>query len=219
MSNQIEQFLHKPIRPYIVTQKFGSMGACVDVATGFKVVNSVNGKCPAGYRSLYGPGGHGGLDLQAKRGTPIYASQNGWVFAIQTEPAFGVEVSIITDAKYYFRETDSFEYAKYRNCHMLGINVKKGQKIMTGDLLGWVDSTGLSSGDHDHIDLKPVAKNSEGEYYNILQNNGTFGAVDPEPYMSELYALDVRGMLSALSKIREQLAALADAIAEYLRRR
>ena len=161
-------------------------------------MSKVNGVCPSGYEELYpllGMKGHTGIDLGATRGQPIYASQDGFVYEIATEPERGMGVDVITNERFDMGGT---HYAKYRNWHMLSLNVLKGQKVRVGDLLGYADNTGFSSGDHDHFELKPVEKDSNGNWYNVFQDNGYFGSIDPEPFWNGLYAVDQASLILRL---------------------
>lgn len=93
------------------------------------------------------------------------------------------------------------------------MDVELGDRVETGDFLGYCDSTGYSTGDHLHFELKPVGFKN-GKMYNLLQNNGWYGSVDPAPYMHERFALDTKNTLRTL---RERVAQLTDLLADKLR--
>ena len=82
---------------------------------------------------------HSGLDFAVGRGTPVKA------------PADGV-VTIVGD--YFFNgKTVFIDHGQgfvTMYCHLDGIDVKKGQQIKRGDVLGRVGSTGRSTGPHLH---------------------------------------------------------------------
>jgi murein DD-endopeptidase MepM/ murein hydrolase activator NlpD len=150
--------------------------------------------------------GHNGIDIPAPRWTPVYAAQSGRVDEVCTEEARGLGVGVRTcapDGRWY----------RHRYWHFIALDVESGDEVKTGDLLGMVDSTGYSSGDHLHFELKEVDK--DGRVLN--QDNGYFGAVDPVPFMEDSYALDIKGVVSTIKLIREKLAILADQIADFLR--
>lgn len=87
---------------------------------------------------------HTGVDLDAARGTPIYASMDGTVTkarAIGYNGGYGKHV-VIADSTYLTR------YA-----HMDRINVSAGQSVHKGDLIGWVGTTGNSTGYHLHFEV------------------------------------------------------------------
>lgn len=201
--------LYYPLKPHVVGQGFGQSEACCEDNGVYpigkrKVVGKVNGVCPAGYIELYPllgmVKGHTGVDLGARRGQKIYASQDGVVDFISTEPERGMGVDVVTDIRYDMGGNGP-HYAKYRNWHMKSVNVVKGQKVKAGDLLGEADSTGLSAGDHDHFELKPVEQNSDGSFYNVFQENGWFGAIDPAPYWNGYSAQDAQGVIAIYLKI------------------
>jgi murein DD-endopeptidase MepM/ murein hydrolase activator NlpD len=207
--------LFYPLKPFIVGQKFGQSDACcenkifIPIAKR-KVVGKRNGVCPAGFVELYpllGMKGHTGIDLYAKNGQKIYASQDGTVIDISTEFERGLGVDVVTDLRYDMGEHGT-HYAKYRNWHMKSINVVKGQKVKAGDILGEADNTGLSSGDHDHFELKPVEMADNGMFYNTEQNNGYFGSIDPLPYFNEYHAEDSVVVVDILTKLKNALKQL-----------
>ena len=186
--------LYYPIKPFIKYQNFGDNDACSQISTlplaKRKIVAKKDGICPVGYEELYpllGMKGHTGIDMFGGRGYPVYyCGPTGFVEEVQTEVERGLGVGIITNDKF---EMEGGEYhAKTRYWHLMSYNVVKGQTVQTGDFIGLANSTGLSSGDHLHFELKPNIKNSMGVWYNVFQDNGYYGSVNPEPYFNKLYA-------------------------------
>jgi murein DD-endopeptidase MepM/ murein hydrolase activator NlpD len=87
---------------------------------------------------------HEGIDIAARRGTPVIAARSGHViYATNRIRGYGKMV-IIRHA-----DTYSTVYA-----HLSKINVKKGQFISRGDLLGLVGRTGHATGNHLHFEVR-----------------------------------------------------------------
>ena len=92
---------------------------------------------------------HNGLDFAAATGTPIYATGDGTVKLAGMNAGFGNVVVI--------RHGNGYEtlYA-----HMSRIKTRNGKSVKRGDLIGYVGSTGLSTGPHLHYEIhkdgKPV---------------------------------------------------------------
>ena len=86
---------------------------------------------------------HRGMDFTAPRGTPIYASGDGKVTrADNNSSGFGKHIRI--DHSYGYMSL----YA-----HLSKYNVKRGQKVKRGDLIGFVGSTGRSEAPHLHYEV------------------------------------------------------------------
>lgn len=204
----MSKFLTQPLSPFIITQKHGEDKACVSNDNKIVVTKEQSATCPSGFRSLYGNMlGHQGLDLFAKRWQPIYAAATGKVIVVSTEPAAGLGLEILTLA--------GGTYFKHRYWHLIALDVHQGDEVKCGDFIGYADSTGYSSGDHLHFDLKEC-----DEFGNTLNHdNGYLGAVDPEPYMSEIFALDAKMIENTLDGVREKLAILVDSVSDFLRKR
>ncbi|WP_298736656.1 peptidoglycan DD-metalloendopeptidase family protein [uncultured Chitinophaga sp.] len=91
---------------------------------------------------------HAGLDFTAPSGTPIYATGDGVV-----------EEASLSDVGYGNHVVVRHGYGyKTLYGHMLRTKVKNGQAVKRGDVLGWVGSTGKSTGPHCHYE---VMKNGE----------------------------------------------------------
>lgn len=85
---------------------------------------------------------HQGVDLAAPEGTPIYASRTGVVTAATFGKAAGYYVSI--------NHGDGFSSIYM---HMTNYVVKKGQAVSAGQVIGYVGSTGVSTGPHLHFGI------------------------------------------------------------------
>ena len=86
---------------------------------------------------------HWGMDFTSPRGTPIYASGDGEVArADNSASGFGKHIRI--DHGYGYLTI----YA-----HLSQYNVKKGQSVKRGDLIGFVGSTGRSQAPHLHYEV------------------------------------------------------------------
>ncbi|MCA0903325.1 M23 family metallopeptidase [Qipengyuania aquimaris] len=101
--------------------------------------------------------GHKGVDLAAPTGTPIYATADGVVSKAERFSSYGKFVSIEHGAR-----------IQTRYAHMSRIAVSDGARVKKGDLIGYVGSTGRSTGPHLHYEVR-----IDGE------------AVNPVPYMVE----------------------------------
>ena len=93
---------------------------------------------------VYGtPKMHKGLDFTAPQGTPIYATGDGTVeLAGQTGDGFGNHVVI----------NHGYGYETLYG-HMYKVKVRAGQKVKRGEVIGWVGSTGKSTGPHCHYEV------------------------------------------------------------------
>ena len=98
-----------------------------------------------GYRihPIYGiPKMHNGLDFTATQGTPIYATGDGRVTTSGMSTGTGNHVIINHGYGY---ETVYM--------HMVRIKARDGQLVKRGEIIGWVGSTGASTGPHCHYEV------------------------------------------------------------------
>jgi len=90
---------------------------------------------------------HHGTDFGAKRGTPLYAVANGKVSFSGRMGGYGNVIKIKHKGGY-----ESL-YA-----HQSKRRVKRGQRVKQGQVIGYVGSTGRSTGPHLHFGLKKHGK-------------------------------------------------------------
>jgi len=86
---------------------------------------------------------HWGMDFTARRGTPVYASGDGVVTRADSRSSgYGRHIRI--DHGYGYESL----YA-----HLYKYNVRRGQRVKRGDLIGFVGSSGRSEAPHLHYEI------------------------------------------------------------------
>ena len=86
---------------------------------------------------------HSGIDLAAPTGTPIYATADGIIGRADWFSSYGLFISINHAAS---MET--------RYAHLSRLAVAAGDNVKKGDLIGYVGSTGRSTGPHLHYEVR-----------------------------------------------------------------
>ena len=108
---------------------------------------------------------HAGMDFTAEQGTPIYATGDG-IVEVADAAAQGYGNHVVINHGYGYQTLYG---------HMSKMATKTGTKVKRGDLIGYVGSTGLSSGPHVHYE---VIKNNE----KINPINFYYSDLTPEEY-------------------------------------
>ena len=102
---------------------------------------------------------HYGMDFTAKRGTPIYATGNGVIKrADNRSSGYGKHIRI----------DHGFGYVSLY-AHLSKYNVRRGQKVKRGDVIGYVGSTGRSVGPHLHYEI--IKDNKKINHLNFYYGN------------------------------------------------
>jgi murein DD-endopeptidase MepM/ murein hydrolase activator NlpD len=122
---------------------------------------------------------HKGVDLAAAAGTPIVAAADGKVIEAGWHGGYGEQVEI---AHASGLETS---YG-----HMSRIAARIGQVVRKGEVIGWVGSTGLSTGPHVHFE---VTRN--GRAVNPLSVKMDTGAARLEGEKLEQFDATLRDLL------------------------
>jgi murein DD-endopeptidase MepM/ murein hydrolase activator NlpD len=86
---------------------------------------------------------HAGLDIAAKTGTPIAASRPGTITKASWGGSYGYVVYI-----------DHGDGSQTRYAHQSQLAVRVGQYVNQGDTVGYVGSTGASTGPHLHFEIR-----------------------------------------------------------------
>jgi murein DD-endopeptidase MepM/ murein hydrolase activator NlpD len=103
---------------------------------------------------------HYGMDFTAPTGTEIYATGDG-VIELTESSMRGYGNEIVINHGYGYKTLYG---------HMSGFNVKQGQHVRRGDVIGYVGSTGLSTAPHLHYEvmLNGEKVNPVNYYFNDL---------------------------------------------------
>ena len=141
------------------------------------------------YRVLANQAGHNGIDIAAARGEPIYCPADGWIIEqVAKDTGLGLRISIRHEVggEFFFTTYGHMERLEMdKNVSWNWSN--KQYPVRAGQVIGYVDSTGYSTGDHLHWSLYPV--NSAGA--KLHPDNGYGGAVDPFLYSLKLDASEI----------------------------
>ena len=91
---------------------------------------------------------HAGIDIAAAGGTPIYAAASGYVqVAGWSSGGYGNYVII-----YHGKMSDGVAYTTLYG-HMKAVATTAGKYVQQGELIGYVGSTGNSTGNHLHLEV------------------------------------------------------------------
>jgi hypothetical protein len=140
------------------------------------LVNAISqyfGANPDNYEQ-FGLIGHSGVDLVGKSWSKLFAVSAGVVERAvdpqQTQSAYGGHVYITHENGAYTTVTG----------HMEKVNVRVGQVVAAGECIGWMGSTGNSTGTHAHLELRKRGATGTGE------TPYKYGVIDPMPYLFDL---------------------------------
>ncbi len=104
---------------------------------------------------------HKGVDFAAPTGTPIYAGGNGVIEYIGNNGGYGKYIRIRHNNEY---KTAYAHLSKYKK------NIYKGKRVSQGDIIGYVGSTGNSTGPHLHYEI--IFQNKQVNPMNIKLPSG-----------------------------------------------
>jgi murein DD-endopeptidase MepM/ murein hydrolase activator NlpD len=112
---------------------------------------------------------HAGLDFAAPQGTPIYATADGRVTTSgNAGNGFGNHVIL----------SHGFGYETLYG-HMVRVKSRVGQTVKRGEVIGWVGSTGKSTGPHLHYEVHKYGKQIDPIYF-------FYNDLSPEQYQQIL---------------------------------
>ena len=122
---------------------------------------------------------HNGTDYAAKRGSPVRTTGNGTIKYAGRRNGCGNEIVI--------QHTNDYST---RYCHLdkFHSGIKKGKKVLQGETIGYVGSTGLATGPHLHYEFKignkhidpiklklpsaePIGNNLKSDFDKLVNNN------------------------------------------------
>jgi murein DD-endopeptidase MepM/ murein hydrolase activator NlpD len=107
--------------------------------------------------NIYRP--HEGQDFICPKGSEVYATADGKVSSVRRSTTFGRVIEI----------NHGYGYLSLYG-HLSRFNVKQNQKVKRGDIIGYIGSSGLSSGNHLHyeVHIKGKAVNPIPYFFNDL---------------------------------------------------
>ncbi|NIO44888.1 MAG: peptidoglycan DD-metalloendopeptidase family protein [Candidatus Aenigmarchaeota archaeon] len=125
-----------------------------------KFIEKISSKSPAHKGSL-----KNAVDFYVPEGTPVFAIADGVVIEIKDDSNIGGG-----DPKYWYNgnfviiKHSEKIYSEYEHFKYKGVTVKEGQKVKTGDLIGFAGNTGYSHRPHLHLELrKKIGPGEEDE--------------------------------------------------------
>jgi murein DD-endopeptidase MepM/ murein hydrolase activator NlpD len=87
---------------------------------------------------------HTGLDFAAPSGTPIYAVANGTISSASYDGSYGNKTVETLD-----------DGTELWYCHQTSFVVSAGETVRSGQLIGYIGSTGHVTGPHLHLEVRP----------------------------------------------------------------
>ena len=102
---------------------------------------------------------HWGMDFSATTGTEIYATGNGVIKEVKYQKGYGKHIVI----------DHGYGYETYY-AHMSKFNVRRGQEVKRGEIIGYVGNTGTSTAPHLHYEVHKNGRklNPVNFYFNDL---------------------------------------------------
>jgi murein DD-endopeptidase MepM/ murein hydrolase activator NlpD len=87
---------------------------------------------------------HTGMDFAAPSGTPIRAIANGTITEVGSDGAYGNKTVLTLE-----------DGTELWFCHQSSYAVQEGETVRGGDVIGYVGSTGNTTGPHLHLEVRP----------------------------------------------------------------
>lgn len=106
------------------------------------------------------------VDFQMDEGTPVYASRSGIVVDLEKDfTEGGIDERYLDKANFITILHNDGTFADYSHLKVNGVNVSIGQRVRTGQLIGYSGSTGYATGPHLHFNVKRVIE--DGSFITI----------------------------------------------------
>ena len=105
---------------------------------------------------------HTGLDFAAPSGTPIVAVARGVVTEVGYDGAYGNKTVITLD-----------DGTELWFCHQTSYAVSVGESVTPGQVIGYVGSTGNTTGPHLHLEVRPGAGDPVDPYAALVAHGVT----------------------------------------------
>ena len=136
----LHQLLSEEMRPSLLALCGGI--AASDGALCWPLPGHTYISCHFGEVDAFGNAGHRGTDIPAPEGTPILAAHSGTVLVSGWNDSYGNQVLL-----------DNGAGLSTRYAHMTQTAVTAGEAVTAGQVIGYVGSTGDSTGNHLHFEV------------------------------------------------------------------
>ena len=137
----LHQLLSEEMRPSLLAL-CGGIGIIEDGELCWPLPGHTYISCHFGEVDAFGSAGHRGTDIPAPEGTPILAAHSGTVLVSGWNDSYGNQVLL-----------DNGAGLSTRYAHMTATAVTAGETVTAGQVIGYVGSTGDSTGNHLHFEV------------------------------------------------------------------
>ena len=138
----LDELLSDELRPYLLALCDGVSGVVGDGTLQWPLPGHTYISCHFGEVDAFGNAGHRGTDIPAPEGTPILAAHSGTVLVSGWNDSYGNQVLL-----------DNGAGLSTRYAHMTATAVTAGETVTAGQVIGYVGSTGDSTGNHLHFEV------------------------------------------------------------------
>ena len=138
----LDELLSDELRSYLLALCGGVGGVVGDGTLQWPLPGHTYISCHFGEVDAFGNAGHRGTDIPAPEGTPILAAHSGTVLVSGWNDSYGNQVLL-----------DNGAGLSTRYAHMTKTAVTAGETVTAGQVIGYVGSTGDSTGNHLHFEV------------------------------------------------------------------
>lgn len=138
----LDELLSDELRPYLLALCGGVGGVIGGSTLQWPLPGHTYISCRFGEVDAFGNAGHRGTDIPAPEGTPILAAHSGTVLVSGWNDSYGNQVLL-----------DNGAGLSTRYAHMTATAVTAGETVTAGQVIGYVGSTGDSTGNHLHFEV------------------------------------------------------------------
>ena len=138
----LDELLSDELRPYLLALCGGVGGVIGGSTLQWPLPGHTYISCHFGEVDAFGNAGHRGTDIPAPEGTPILAAHSGTVLVSGWNDSYGNQVML-----------DNGAGLSTRYAHMTATAVTAGETVTAGQVIGYVGSTGDSTGNHLHFEV------------------------------------------------------------------
>lgn len=138
----LDELLSDELRPYLLALCGGVGGVIGGSTLQWPLPGHTYISCHFGEVDAFGNAGHRGTDIPAPEGTPILAAHSGTVLVSGWNDSYGNQVLL-----------DNGAGLSTRYAHMTATAVTAGETVTAGQVIGYVGSTGDSTGNHLHFEV------------------------------------------------------------------